>query len=89
MRQRDDAQYACIDPIYERKRKATHRKSPVSSVDCLADIRGVAEKFRDALRFCQQLTAKAGAALLTERHCRSELLLRCGVKLDLHLLSWE
>jgi hypothetical protein len=27
--------------------------------------------------------------LLTERHCRSELLLRCGVKLDLHLLSWE
>jgi len=89
MRHSDDAQYVSIDPVNERKRKTTHRKSPVSSVDCLTDIRSIAEEFRDALRFCQQLTAKAGAALLTERHCRSELLLRCGVKLDLHFLSWE
>jgi len=44
---------------------------------------------RDALSFCYQLTAKACAALLTQCHCRNELLLRCGVKLDLHLLSWE
>ena len=55
----------------------------------LTDARSVAEELRDALRFCQQLTAKSCAALLTESHCRSELLLRCGVKLGLHLLSWE
>ena len=89
MRHGDDAQYVCIDAVYERKWKATHRKSSMSSVDYLTDARSVAEELRDALRFSQQLTAKSCAALLTESHCRSELLLRCGVKLGLHLLSWE
>jgi hypothetical protein len=89
MRQGDNSQYVCIDAVYERKWKTTHRKSSMANVDCLTDARSIAEELRDSLRFRQQLTAKSCAALFTESHCRCELLLCCGVKLGLHLLSWE